>query len=262
MSNTPTTENTIDTLSRQLLLAFLIRVFRTLHPAGPRLAMNWHIKAMCRLLERVDAGEFLRLIMEVPPRHLKSIATSVAFTAWLLGRNPGLKIIVASYSSELAEKHARDFRMIVNSAWYKALFPRTVIRSDTANEIVTAAGGGRRAVSLGGTVTGLGADIIIIDDLMKAADSSSDAETRRVHDFYTQTLLSRLNSQVAGKIIVIQQRLANMISWAGSKNMPILKSTAFPPLPRRMNALISDTARRTTGNVVRFYSPHFCRWRS
>lgn len=208
MTSHLSTEATVDALSRNFLLPFLYRVFRTLHPAGPSFELNWHIEAMCHLLERVDRSEIMRLIMEVPPRHLKSITTSVAFTAWILGRNPAIKIIVASYGGELAERHARDLRTVLNSEWYKALFPETRVRTDTANEIVTTAGGGRRAVSLGGAVTGLGADIIIIDDLMKAADATSEAITRQVHDFYTHTLLSRLDDQRNGRIIVIQQRLA------------------------------------------------------
>ena len=208
MSNSIDRALVVDTLSRSMLLPFLIKVFHTLHPAGPRFELNWHIKAMCHLLECVARGEVTRLLLEVPPRHLKSIATSVAMTAWLLGRNPALKIIVASYGGELAEKFARDVRTIMNSDWYKELFPDTRIKTETATEIVTTAGGGRRAVSLGGTVTGLGADILIIDDLMKAADANSDAVTRQIHDFYTNTLLSRLDDQRTGRIISIQQRLA------------------------------------------------------
>jgi predicted phage terminase large subunit-like protein len=224
------TPETVDTLCRHMLLAFLVKVFETLHPSGPALAPNWHIEAMCRLLEKVDNGDTTRLIMEVPPRHLKSILTSVAFTAWLLGRNPGIKIIVASYAGELAEKHARDLRLVMNSDWYKALFPDTRIKSDTANEITTTEGGGRRAVSLGGTVTGLGADLIIIDDLMKAADASSDAETRRVHDFYTSTLLSRLNDQRSGKIVVIQQRLAEYDLVGFLKENARFEVASFPSI--------------------------------
>ncbi len=208
MSNRLNAEEAVDALSRSFLLPFLYKVFRTLHPGGTRFELNWHIEAMCNLLEKVGRGEIMRLIMEVPPRHLKSITTSVAFTAWLLGLNPAIKIIVASYGGELAEKHARDLRAILNSDWYKALFPETRITTDTAIEIATTAGGGRRAVSLSGTVTGLGADIIIIDDLMKAGDATSDAVTRQVHDFYTNTLMSRLDDPRSGRIIVIQQRLA------------------------------------------------------
>ncbi len=88
-----------------------------------------------------------------------------------LGRNSGLKIIVASYSGELTDTFSRDLRLEINSDLYEALFPETRIRSENVNEIVTTACGGPRAALLGGTVTGLGADIIIIEDLMKAAEA-------------------------------------------------------------------------------------------
>ena len=244
MTNHLSTEVAVDVLSRNFLLPFLYRVFHTLHPAGPRLELNWHIEAMCHLLERVNRNQIMRLIMEVPPRHLKSITTSVAFTAWLLGRNPAIKIIVASYGGELAEKHARDLRAILNCDWYKALFPETRIRTDTATEIVTTAGGGRRAVSLGGAVTGLGADIIIIDDLMKAADATSAAITRQVHDFYTHTLLSRLDDQRNGRIIVIQQRLAEYDLVGFLREAGEYQVCSFPAIAQQDEAFALGRDRR------------------
>ena len=253
MSNRLSTQTTVDALSRNMLLPFLILVFRTLHPMSPTLTMNWHIKAMCRLLEQVEKGDLTRLIMEVPPRHLKSILTSVAFTAWLLGRNPGLKIIVASYSGELADKFSRDLRLVMNSDWYKALFPETRIRSENANEIVTTAGGGRRAVSLGGTVTGLGADLIIIDDLMKAAEANSEAETRRVHEFYTGTLLSRLNDQRTGRIIVIQQRLAEDDLVGFLRDSATYHIYSFPAIAQQDEIIELDRGQvhhRTRGDIL------------
>lgn len=97
---------------------------------------------------------------------------------------------------------------MMNSPFYKKLFPNTRIGTDRALEITTTAGGVRKGVSLGGAVTGFGADVIIVDDLMKAADASSEAETQRVHEFYDGSLVSRLNNQETGRIVVIQQRLA------------------------------------------------------
>lgn len=197
-----------DVLARNYLRAFLIPVFRTLKGPQAEFHDKWFVKAMCRALEKVKAGEETRLILEVPPRHLKSMTTSVAFTAWLLGHNPELKIMVVSYGAELAEAHARDLRHVMKSAWYKRMFPRTVVRTDTANELVTTAGGGRRAVSVGGALTGLGADVIIIDDSIKAGDAHSEAALRNVELFYNETLYSRLNDRKSGRIVIIQQRVS------------------------------------------------------
>lgn len=238
-------EEFIDEGCRYSFLPFAMIAFEVLHPAGSEpFRMNWHIDAMCHQLEKVTRGEVLRQIIEVPPRHLKSICASVALTAWLLGQNPTAKILVASYGADLAEKHSRDTRTLMNSPFYQRLFPNTRISVDRALEISTTAGGMRKSVSLGGAVTGFGADIIIIDDLMKAADANSEAELQRVHDFYDNSLVSRLNSQETGRIIVIQQRLAeyDLVGYLKEKdNFHILSLPAIAqcaediPLSRGLN---------------------------
>ncbi|WP_336490496.1 phage terminase large subunit [Methylobacterium nigriterrae] len=197
-----------DAILRQHLYFFIWKAFAALHP-GQDFTPAWHVRAIAHALERVARGECQRLLITVPPRHLKSICTAVALPAWLLGRDPALKIMVASYGGELATKHARDFRAVLSEEWYKALFPSTrlAVGGNREDEQLTTARGGRKAISLGGAATGFGADLIIVDDLMKAADAGSAAERERVKAYYEQTLLSRLNDKGAGKIIAIQQRL-------------------------------------------------------
>ncbi len=260
---------------RYSLEPFTMMVFEILHPQGsdPFLP-NWHHDATCHHLEQVEQGEILRLIMEMPPRSLKSITTSVAYTAWLLGRNPAAKILVASYGAELAQKHAQDTSTVMNSPFYKKLFPNTRIKTDRALEITTSAGGVRKGVSLGGAVTGFGADVIIVDDLMKAADASSEAETQRVHEFYDGSLVSRLNNQETGRIIVIQQRLAeyDLVGYLKEKgNYEVLSLPAIAqcvediPLsrgrvhhreigdllfPQSQSQAVLDSLRREIGNAA------------
>jgi hypothetical protein len=125
------------------------------------------------------------------------------------GRDPALKIMVASYGQNLAAKHARDFRTVVEAPWFRRVFPRLRPhpKRNTESEFMTTAMGVRKAVSLGGAVTGHGANILIIDDLMKADDARSETERQRVKEFYEQTLFSRLNDKQNGAIIAIQQRL-------------------------------------------------------
>ena len=118
-------------------------------------------------LRKCIEGSRRRLIITQPPRSLKSITTSVAFVAWALGNNPSLKFVCVSYSSELATHFHRQFRQVVSRGWYRLLFPNMRLRRDTDSECVTTRNGGRLAVSVGGTVTGRGADIIIIDDPLK-----------------------------------------------------------------------------------------------
>ncbi|MER9528018.1 hypothetical protein NKI96_31320, partial [Mesorhizobium sp. M0292] len=91
---------------------------------------------------------------------------AVAFPAWILGRDPSKKMICVSYAQPLAVKHANDFRTVVNTAWYRSMFPTFKVspRKNTENELQTTLGGGRLATSTGGQLTGRGGDIIIIDD--------------------------------------------------------------------------------------------------
>ena len=195
-------------LCRQSLFAFARCAFNRLHadPAD-RLVANWHIQAICHALEAAVAGKTRKLIITVPPRHLKSVCTSVALPAWLLGRDPSAKMLVASYGDALAARHSRDSRRLMETPFYRQVFPRTGLKLARELELETTAGGFRRAVSLGGPVTGLGGDWLIIDDLMKAADAPSPAMRQKVKDYYTDTLFSRLNDKQDGRIIVIQQRL-------------------------------------------------------
>jgi len=120
---------------------------------------------------RVQLGEVSRLLINQPPRSLKSISVSVAYVAWLLGHDPTRRVIVVSYSNELAGELHRQFRMVIDSAWYQAIFPTMRPARDSGLELVTTAGGGRFATSVGGTLTGRGADIIVIDDPSKAEDA-------------------------------------------------------------------------------------------
>jgi predicted phage terminase large subunit-like protein len=195
-------------LPQTSLFFFFWKAFELLHP-GESFVPSWHVMAICHALTEVAEGRTHRLLLTVPPRHGKSLSTSVCLPAWMLGQNPSLKIISASYASDLALKHARDFRTLVSSDWYKGNCPKTRLQvgGNRLEEQITTANGGRKAVSLGGAVTGFGADLIIVDDLMKALDASSDVERQRALDFYQQTLLSRLNDKKEGRIIVIQQRL-------------------------------------------------------
>jgi hypothetical protein len=137
------------------------------------------------------------------------ISASVALPAWLMGRNSSLKVMVASYGEELAREHAISFHAVVTSAWYRGLFPKMRIqpRGERLLELRTTAGGVRKAVSLGGATTGFGADLIVIDDLMKAQDASSEARRETVTAYYREALLSRLNAPTEGSVIAVQQRL-------------------------------------------------------
>jgi len=198
----------LQALCKEDLFSFVWQSFLQLHLGDQQCFIpNWHVRAICHALERVARGECRRLLITVPPRHLKSICTAVGFTAWLLGRDPSLKVMVASYGHDLAARHSKDCRVVMESPFYRQLFPRTVLATAKELELTTTANGGRKAVSLGGSTTGFGADILIIDDLIKAQDAQSDVERQKAKDYYEQALFSRLNNKQTGSVVSIQQRL-------------------------------------------------------
>ena len=112
----------VDEILRRDFGAFIQRTVRHLSPGKPY-QPNWHIDAAAYELERVEAGELSRLIINMPPRSLKSISASVAFPAFVLGHDPTRRIICVSYGTELAIKLMNDFRAVVDSSWYRSAFP-------------------------------------------------------------------------------------------------------------------------------------------
>jgi predicted phage terminase large subunit-like protein len=198
----------LDAILRQDLESFIRKVFHTLSP-GQAFVPGWHIGAVAHRLEQVRRGEIRRLIINMPPRSLKSIAASVAFPAYALGHDPTRRIICASYSAELAHKLSNDFRAVLDSRWYRAIFPATRIGpyKDSEGEIELTRRGLRLATSVGGTLTGRGGDIIVIDDPLKPIDAMSEPKRSAVNQWYANTLLSRLDDKRAGAIVIVMQRV-------------------------------------------------------
>jgi len=201
-----TTSTEFSAILRTDFLAFACKFFTQLH-SDTKFLQNWHHEALCFQLDQILAGQNTRLIINLPPRSLKSFFVSVAFPAFALAKKPNLKIVCASYSQELAAKHASDFRRIVESTSYRSLFQIDQPLKSTEAEYQTAAGGFRYATSVGGTLTGRGGDIIIVDDPLNAAEALSKASRERVNTWFTGTLLSRLDNKQTGAVVVVMQRL-------------------------------------------------------
>ena len=193
-------------LLRKDLRSFLHKTFNTVS-AADSYHHNWHIDAILHELNLIVSGENRKLVINQPPRSLKSICVSVALVAWWLGHDPSKRFAVVSYSNELAATFQRQFRKVVESDWYKDLFPAVKFDKFTETECETTKGGGRFVASIDGTFTGKGADVIIIDDPMKASDANSETALRRVNEVYSSTLLSRFNNKQSGALILVMQRL-------------------------------------------------------
>lgn len=170
---------------------------------------NWHIEAIAKTLELVAKGELKRVVICMPPRYLKSHCVNVAFSLWLLGRYPHKKIISASYNQQLSNNFLNQVKRVMQSDWYKRLFPDTKITKNTGlkNKICTEQKGFRFATSINGTLTGEGADILIADDPQKPVDIVSKRSRERVQEWFRGSFMSRLNSKKNGAVVVVMQRL-------------------------------------------------------
>jgi predicted phage terminase large subunit-like protein len=194
-------------LLRNGLRFFIERSFYALNP-GTRFEANWHIDVIAAKLEDCLRGKTRRLIVNLPPRSLKSHAITVAFPAWVLGHNPSSQIICASYGMDLSEKHARDCRNLMMSEFYKYCFPtRLAPQRLSVTDFETTAKGSRLSTSVGGPITGRGGDIIIVDDPLKPEEALSEVSRKRANEWFDGTLSSRLNQKEEGTYIIVMQRL-------------------------------------------------------
>ena len=169
-----------------------------------------HHKVMAKKFQEIAEGKIKRLIINMPPRHTKSEFASFLLPAWFLGKYPGKKIIQTSNTAELAVGFGRKVRNLVDSEQYAKIFPNVNLRSDSkaAGRWATNAGGEYFAIGVGGTVTGKGADLLIIDDPhseQEAALASTSPEIfDKVYEWYTSGPRQRL--QPGGSIVVVMTR--------------------------------------------------------
>ena len=169
-----------------------------------------HHKVMGKKFQEIADGKLKRLIINMPPRHTKSEFASFLLPAWFLGKFPGKKIIQTSNTAELAVGFGRKVRNLVDSEQYAKTFPNVSLRSDSkaAGRWATNAGGEYFAIGVGGTVTGKGADLLIIDDPHSEQEAALAATSPeifdKVYEWYTSGPRQRL--QPGGAIIVVMTR--------------------------------------------------------
>ena len=182
------------------------------HKVWPDFIGGRHHKIMAKAFERVANGECKRLIINMPPRHTKSEFASYLLPAWFLGKFPNKKVIQSSNTGELAVGFGRKVRNLVDSEVYKDVFPNLELQQDSkaAGRWNTSKGGDYFAIGVGGTVTGKGAHLLIIDDPHSEQEAALAATNPDVYDkvyeWYTSGPRQRL--QPGGAIVIVMTRWA------------------------------------------------------
>lgn len=190
------------------LTLFMLEAFKVLEPSNP-LETNWHIDCISEHLMASYRGELPKLIINVPPRCLKSVLVAQIFPAWVLGKDPSAQFIGASYAHSLAERNVMATRRVLQSEMYRRLFPNTHISSDQNQKdyFTTRRAGQYKGTGIGGTITGFGCNYMLIDDPISPNEGNSPTVRATTISEIRQTLFSRFNDKRTAKTIMIMQRV-------------------------------------------------------
>lgn len=173
----------------------------------PQYAPNWHHKLIIEFLQKVECGDIDRLMILIPPRYGKSELSSIRFPAWFIGRNPSKKMILASYGDQFSSNFSKHARNLCQSGIHREIFPDCKVMRDSSSASVweTDKGGKMVAVGRGGAVTGHGAHLLILDDLIKnIQEAYSETIRDTIWDWYKTTLYTRLEEDA--KIVLVNTR--------------------------------------------------------
>lgn len=192
------------------LVEFTAEAWPIVEPATDYLH-TWHVDLIAEHLEAVTAGEITRLIINIPPRNMKSISVSVMWPCWEWGpmRRPELRYLFCSYAATLSTKHSLDRRRIIESEWYRDLWPHVALTTD--QNVKTEYENTRRGVmistSVGGAATGKGGNRVVVDDPVNPEEAYSDAKREAANDYVDRTLPSRLDDKRRDAMVIVMQRI-------------------------------------------------------
>lgn len=205
----PTPEQIETEKAERHLRDFIRPAWPVIEP-GTEYLHNWHIDCISEHLEAVTYGQITRLIVNIPPRNMKSILCSVDWPAWSWIKRPELRFLFSSYAQTLATKHNLDRRTVIQSAWYQQRWgDRFRLKGDLnlKTEFANDRQGHMISTSVGGGVIGKGGDILVVDDPLNPKMAVSDAQRVAVNNWFRQSWYSRLDDKKTGAIMVVMQRL-------------------------------------------------------
>src|SRR5215210_1964654 len=218
---------------RRSLKAFIAEAWPLVEPATP-FVPNWHIDAIAEHLEAATRGEIQKLVINIPPRHMKTLQVSVFWPTWIWLTHPERRFLFASYSQQLSGNHSVICRRLIASRGLRlprgeetkdlTLMQRVGYRGlvqilfgsdawrlcgdqNRKQRFENTRTGFRLATSVGGSVTGEGGDFLVLDDPHKPDEAQSDVMRVRVIDWHDSTWTTRLNDAEAGVQVIVMQRL-------------------------------------------------------
>jgi hypothetical protein len=195
--------------AEQSLYRYVRQAWSILEPEAPFLS-NWHIEYVVEHLEAVTAGQITRLLINLPPRYMKSLLVSVLWPTWEWIHAPQRRWIFASYAEALSCKHSVDRRTILQSPWYQHRWGHRVRLASDQNvkhEFMNTRRGHMIATSIGGSITGKGGSRIVVDDPHNPTQAESDAQREGALAYFSRTLSTRLDNKNDDAIVVVMQRL-------------------------------------------------------
>jgi predicted phage terminase large subunit-like protein len=259
---------------RKDFASFHRKSFQTLN-AGKKLGHQPYLEHLCFTVEQLARGKLKRLVVNMPPRHLKTFTASVCGPAWMLAREPSTKIMILTNSESLAKEIAFQIREIVQAPWYKEIFATRLAKGRTSVlDFVTTAGGGVFAAPIWGSITGRGADVIIVDDPLQIEDASDPDQIDEVNDYFTTVVESRLDDPARGRVMIIAHRLheedlsGHILAQGGWKHLslPLIATkkvtceTSGEPWHRKKGELLRPeafSAEKVKALRMRTRSPNF-----
>jgi predicted phage terminase large subunit-like protein len=187
---------------------FVEAAWPVLEPATP-FVPGWHIDALCEHLQAASRGEIQRLLVNMPPRCIKSTTASVMWLVWWWTFAPNVRFLTASYGADLAERDSIRSRDLLRSAWFRERWPGLELKADVnrASRYENTLTGYRLATSVGGEATGEGGDVIVIDDPHKLEEAHSETARAKVLNWHGSTIASRFNDPKKGVEVVVMQRV-------------------------------------------------------
>src|SRR5271154_1813275 len=197
----------LTTFARLDFWCFVELMFPVLYP-GQEFVYAGYLELIATLLMRVGQRRYRNVVINLPPRHMKSALASILYPAWRLGCDPTVKFICISYGDDLARDLSAQTRKIMRSPLYKQIFPGTILDKSAVDHIRTTLGGYRYATAVGSDITGFGADEIIIDDPVQPEDALSERVKQQLRDWVNSSVYTRFDDPSKGALVLVMHRLA------------------------------------------------------